>query len=366
MKILIIGPGKLKYMPYAHFYLDSIDCVKNDVHFAYWNRDEKDEDLNSYHEITLHEFKCFIVNNAPLMEKFYKFYRFRRFCKHIIEHNRFDFIIVLHSLSGLMIYDILKKKYIGKFILDYRDSTYERNKYFRHAVGMLNKWSKVSFISSDGFREFLPESELDKTITSHNLLEEDLRHRCYKKNKSDKIRLAFWGFIRHIDINKYLIDRISEDPRFELHYYGREQRDALALKEYVREKGCSNIFFHGEYKPEERYSFVLSTDIIHNIYFDTNALHAMGNKYYDGIIFRIPQVCFPGSQMSKMSETSQVGISLDPRDLDFCDSLYDYYIGIDPISFNASCDNELNRVLKEYYLGQEIIQNIFNNYEPVK
>ena len=43
MRILIIGPGKMKYMPYAHFYLDNIDRNVHDTHVAYWNRDEKVE-----------------------------------------------------------------------------------------------------------------------------------------------------------------------------------------------------------------------------------------------------------------------------------------------------------------------------------
>ena len=41
MKILIIGPGKMKYMPYIHFYLDNINWKAHDMHVAYWNRDEK-------------------------------------------------------------------------------------------------------------------------------------------------------------------------------------------------------------------------------------------------------------------------------------------------------------------------------------
>ena len=45
------------------------------------------------------------------------------------------------------------------------------------------------------------------------------------------------------------------------------------------------MFFHGDYKPEDRYTFVRNTDLIHNIYKDGNMMLAMGNKYYDGLIF---------------------------------------------------------------------------------
>ena len=69
MKVLVIGPGKMKYMPYAHFYLDNIDWNEHEVHVAYWNRDEKDEDLSQYKGLYMHEFRRFMVNDAPLKTK---------------------------------------------------------------------------------------------------------------------------------------------------------------------------------------------------------------------------------------------------------------------------------------------------------
>lgn len=361
MRILIIGPGKLKYMPYAHFYLDNIDQIKNEVHIAYWNRDEKEEDVKSYSNVALHEFKCFMVNDAPLRTKLKCFFKYRQFCVSILKKFDFDFVIVLHSLTGLMIYDILTRKYKELYILDYRDSTYESKSFFRYLVGELVKCSYCTFVSSDAFRKFLPDSEKKKTYTSHNLLEDSLKHRDYEKTSSNRIRVAFWGFIRHVDINKKLIDRIASDNRFELHYYGREQKDAIELKHYVLNNYYKNVFFHGEYNPNDRYEFVKSTDIIDNIYLDSNTFLAMGNKYYDGIIFRIPQVCMVGSYMSQMSQEHGVGCSLDPRDEEFTEKLFQYYNHLDGAVFIDNCDIELNRIMEEYYLGRKILRVLFYN-----
>ena len=357
MKILIIGPGKLKYMPYAHFYLDIIDRDTNEIHLAYWNRDERQEDISRFNGITLHEFKCFMVNDAPLKEKFLMFRKFRLFCKRILKENKFDKLIVLHSLSGLMLFDFLLGKFKYKYILDYRDSTYEHISFFRSLVGEIVKASHCTFVSSDAFRKFLPASESYKIYTSHNLLEESLKHRDYKKKPSDKIRLSFWGFIRYVDINCALIDRIAADDRFELHYYGREQRDAFVLKQYVESKHYKNVFFHGEYNPEDRYEFVKNTDILDNIYLNPNILLAMGNKYYDGLIFRIPQVGYKDAFMTKMSTERGVGIALDPWDDVFCDKLFAYYSTLDRESFNKRCDKELERVYAEYNSGKQLIRD---------
>ena len=344
-------------MPYAHFYLDNIDWEENEVHLAYWNRDEKPEDVSRFEGITLHEFKCFMVNDAPLKEKFQKFKKFRGFCKRLLKGNEFDKLIVLHSLSGLMILDSLLGKFKYKYILDYRDSTYEHNSIFRYLVGKAVKSSHCTFVSSDAFRRFLPASESNKIYTSHNLLEDSLKHRDYKKSTSSKIRLAFWGFIRYVDINTALIDRIAADDRFELHYYGREQHDALVLKEYVGRKQYKNVFFHGEYNPEDRYEFVKNTDILDNIYLNPNTLLAMGNKYYDGIIFRIPQVGYKDAFMTKMSTKCGVGVALDPWEDDFCDRLFTYYSSLNRETFNKHCDEELERVYAEYNSGKKIIKD---------
>lgn len=359
MRILIIGPGKLKYMPYAHFYLDNIDCQKNEVHVAYWNRDEKPEDTSSYRDVSLHEFPLFMVNNAPLKTKFRCFRKFRTFVKGVLKTYLFDFIVVLHSLSGLMIYDVLIKNFKGRFILDYRDSTYEsRSKLFGNAVKNLCRMSRVTFVSSDAFRRFLPEDCADKIYTSHNLLEDSLQHREYQKVPSDKIRMAFWGFIRHFEINRILMDRIAADKSFELHYYGREQKDALDLKEHAKKIGASNVFFHGEYNPDERYEFVKTTDLIHNIYSGANENMAMGNKYYDSIIFRIPQICQVDSFMGKTSVAHQVGFMANPEKDDFCNEVYNYYGSLKKDVFDMSCDTELERILSEYNRGISIIKEL--------
>ena len=54
MKILIIGFGKIKFMPYMNFYLDNIDKNANEVHLLYWNRDLREEDTSALECVTLH------------------------------------------------------------------------------------------------------------------------------------------------------------------------------------------------------------------------------------------------------------------------------------------------------------------------
>lgn len=359
MKILVLGFAKLKIMPYMNFYLENIDRKKNDVHLLYWNRDLKKEDQIKYTDLTFHEFKYYQEDEVKKWQKVKSFCAYRKFALNVIDSYQFDFIIVLHSLPGLLVLDRLVNKYSGKFILDYRDSTYETFYPFKKLVNVLIKHSKCTFTSSDAFRIYFSSKYLYKIFTSHNILNDALNHREYKRVKSSKIRVAFWGMIRHEEINKILIDRLGNDLRFELHYYGREQNIALALKEYVSKNKYTNIFFHGEYNPEDRYEFVKYTDIIHNIYLDTNTQLAMGNKFYDGIIFRIPQVCMVESYMGTLCQKFGIGVAINPNLQNFADLLYDYYSALDMKTFDVNADEVLQKVLGEYNAGVNLIKDIF-------
>lgn len=361
MKILIMGFGKIKFMPYMNFYLDNIDRSKHDVHILYWNRDLQEEDTSHLKGVTLHEFSCYQEDDVSKLSKITSFVKYRRFALKLLKKEKFDFLYVLHSLTGVVVYDYLKKHFKNKLVFDYRDSTYEALPPFKKIVAGLVKLSRVTFVSSDAFRKFLPEEDKEKIITSHNLLVDSLKHRDEKAlygTQSEKIRVAFWGFIRHEEINLQLIKQFGADERFELHYYGREQQIAENLKKYVSDNNIKNVFFHGEYTPEERYEFVKNTDLIHNIYYDSNTLLAMGNKYYDGIIFRIPQLCVAGSFMGELCQKNSTGLQCDPYSESFTEDVYQYYENIDKQAFEKSCDLELQRILSEYTYGSEMIKNI--------
>lgn len=342
-----------------NFYLDNIEQTNNEIHILYWNRDLKKEDTSHLKHVVLHEFKCKQEDDVSRLSKIGSFIKYRNFALSLLKNDQFDFIFVLHSLTGVVIADKLIKQYSNRYIFDYRDSTYEGFTPFKAVVGKLVKSSYATFVSSDAFRSFLPYDEKYKIFTSHNILIDSLAHREDKELygiMSSKIRIAFWGFIRHEEINLKLIDKISKDSRFELHYYGREQQIAKNLKNYVFNHHIDNVFFHGEYNPDDRYKFVRETDLIHNIYYDNNMMLAMGNKYYDGIIFRIPQLCMKGSYMATRSSNAKIGFACNPNDSDFTEQIYRYYTFLDKSEFSETCNRELDRVYAEYLKGITVIR----------
>lgn len=359
MKILLAGFAKVKYMPYLQFYLENIDKEKNEVHLIYWNRDLEEEDLSSLDGVTLHELRCFQEDNVSHKSKIGSFLKYRKFVKSVLKQTKFDFVILLHSMPAVLLSNIWTKKFKNRYFFDYRDSTYERYSFYQHIISKLVVCSRATFTSSDGFRKFFPEDAQNKVYTTHNVLTESLSHRNYSKTPSKKIRLAFWGFLRNEDLNREIITKISRDSRFELHFYGREQQLALRLKEHAASLNSGNVFFHGAYTPPDRYEFAKNTDILHNVYNTSNTMLAMGNKYYDGPIFYIPQLCMNGSFMGKCAANAGIGFECDPYSEDFLDKVYEYYSSLDFDKFRRNCDSELDRILNQYGAAAREVHEAF-------
>lgn len=359
MKILIIGFAKIKYMPYLKIYLENLNRKDNEIHLVYWNRDEKAENLSSVDGLQLHEFKSYQEDEVSKISKTCNFIKFRKFVKSILKDN-FDFIIVLQSVTAVLLFDVLvSKQFKEKFIYDYRDSTYENINVYKKIVEKLVSCSHTTFVSSRGFKKYLPESE--KIKFTHNILSEDLDYlnsQKVEKISSEKIRIGFWGFLREEAVNLKIIEKISQDARFELHYYGREQRTAHNLKKYVLDNGVKNVFFHGEYEPNEKYEFLKKTDIIHNIYSGDKMLSATSNKFYDAVLFKTPQICMPGSYMGNYVSDKKIGFTIDPYNDDFTNEIYEYYQNIDKEILSNNCEKVLEEIIKEQEAVISVIKTI--------
>ncbi|WP_133257564.1 hypothetical protein [Paenibacillus montanisoli] len=360
MKILMIGFTKLAYMPYMNFYLEQLTQSDNEIHLLYWNRDEKDEITLPYKNIILHEFKLYQEDEVSKVRKVKSFIKFRKNAKRLLLNNNFDLVIVMHTVPGVLLNDILFRYYSKRFILDYRDITFEKIGLYKKIVNRLVENSIATFVSSNAFREYLPV--VDNIFTSHNILIDSLDNRdirrC-KSRKSEPIRIRFWGFIRHELINRAIIDGIANDNRFELHYHGREQDTANNLKKHCERNKIKNVYFHGQYNPDERYEFAKETDLIHNIYEnDKMTQPAMANKFYDGITFYIPQLCSTGSFMGTQITKNSIGLSCDPSNKSFADDLFSYYNSIAWSEFEINCDKKLREILMEYQSGTNIIRDI--------
>lgn len=352
MKILLLGFGKIAYMPYMHLYLDNIE--KADFDLIYWDRDGKKDDLPPKKIKNVYKYQAFIEEQLPFKKKFRYFYGYRKFAKKILKKNKYDRIIVLHTTPGLTIMDYLILHYKNKYLLDFRDVSYEHIRFYRNLVGILSNNANKTFVSSDAFRKYLPKK--NKIYTVHNFLNDSINYKSIGNLNTNvkKIKISYWGLVRQVKINKKLMDALGNDKRFELHYYGRIQQDGRDMEKYANEKAYKNIYFHGSYMPSERYEFAKNTNIIHNIY-DVNPVtgNAMGNKYYDSIIFKIPQLCTKDSYMGKLVTSKGLGLELSFEEDNIADLIWEYYTNLNKEQFNQACELSLQKILEE----QEVIKS---------
>jgi len=362
VKIAILGFTKIKYMPYLRFYLDQIDTAKNEVSLLYWERD-KNPDIPFPPGVRCYAFEYPMSDALPLRKKLPGILKYGRYAKSIIKKTRPDFLVILHSTTGISIYRLLTGKYKGKYIFDYRDATYERFEVYGKMVRTIAERAALCFTSSDGFRKYLPTDP--RPLNSHNITDVSFREEMASllpRKKHTPVRLAYWGLLRNQKINEAMIEKLGGDSRFEVHYYGRAQGSMLRLMEESTQK-YGNVFFHGEYKPEDRLEMAKNTDIIHNI-FDLNDKTmpiAMSNKYYDGPLFGLPQLCTKGSHMGALVTKYGIGLECTPFEADFADQVYQYYTELDEKAFLAHCDKELSRVLSEVEFGNQKIKEVLRN-----
>jgi hypothetical protein len=358
MKVLIIGFGNTKYMPYLNFYLNNIPF--DDITIFTWDRD-KTRSLELEDKYKFVYFNQKITNDKNFFFKISSFYKYRKSLLLFLKHNNFDRVIILHTPPAFLIYKFLIKNYKFNFLIDYRDITYEKNYFFRFIINKIISKSYATFISSLGFKKFLSDRQFFITHNIDlNLVNNINNYHNRLKVGTKRIVIRFWGQIRHLNYNIHFINKLSLDDRFELHFHGTNNNTFTKLFNYSKSKKLNNVFFHGEYIPDNRIQFSLNTDLIHNSYdVGKTEQYAMGNKYYDGAIFGIPQICNKFSHMGKRIVQDGLGISIDIKSKDFLNQIYEYFINLDRISFNRNCLSFIEKCMNEQEIAKEKISSFF-------
>lgn len=361
MKILFLTMAKLRYIPYVNFYLDQIDKEKNEIHIIYWDRDGE-PDISLDNRYKLYCYRDDLVDSIPLKNKLPHLYGYRKFAQKVIKILKPDFLVVHYSTTAVLLLDSLILKYRKRYIFDFRDITYEKYAFFRTLVALIQKGAVATFSSSEGFIKYLPIKK--DVYNSHNVeMNEYVPKTVYvfPKEIKDRIRIGYWGLIRAYTPNRAIIEKLGDDPRFELHYYGRAQGKMLELMEWGMDT-YKNVFYHGVYSPEERFGFARNTDLINNVFeADQKTMSlAMSNKFYDGIAFCIPQICTKESVMGKRVEDVGIGMAVDPMTDSLGNDLYYYYNGIKAEQFMQNCKAEKERIDHEMEEAKAIIARFLN------
>lgn len=321
----IVIPCNTHWAPFCLKYQSLIAENGHTYDLIIWNREGISEDPK-FREglIKVIEFDKPDICNDGRIQKVPNFIRFSEFVRKKLTEMQYDGIFFLTTAACTVALNarFLLKNYWGKYWIDVRDCSYE---WFPPYYSLLKKAIRHSYavsISSRAYQSFLPKGEY---IISHNI---DPNLETYRKTlrtqKADIIRISYIGNIAYLDENKKLIDRLKNDSRYQLQYYGS---NAELLQQYCEQSRVENTDFFGRFPYEQTGLFYEKTDIINNVYGSkTKGVQtAISNKMYYAIALAKPIITSPNTYTAEIATAYGFGFVVDFLDTDWPNKLYDWY-----------------------------------------
>jgi len=341
----IVFIGNIENCPYLSKYVKVLESENVSYEVLFWNRSgiAKKYD-NNYISFNLKS----DLKKKPI-NKILDFIKFRKWLTGEVERKKYKKLIILSTLSGVFIYSTLIKEYKYLYIFDIRDYSYEHIKPFKKIEDKIIRNSFFTCISSNAFKNFLTTDISYLLVHNYNSDEIKYKKIFSKKAAESTLNLVFIGGMRYFNHQSSIIDRLKNDNRYNIIYHGRGV-DLDKYKEYCAQNSIKNVRFTGEYDNSNKYKLLEDADILNNSYdmkIGNEVKYAISNKYYDGLIFGIPQLVEVGSYKHDKVSANGLGIGLDVNDENFANKLYEYYHSIDIENFNKSCIDEISRVIED-------------------
>ena len=326
--------------PYLKRYTDEFNKLNVQYEVLFWNRNMRDikvpENYYFYNSV------CDDADSK--IKKTQEFQGFRKWVFFHLKSHKTDGLILLSTLTGVLLFDRLKR-YKNKYIFDIRDYSFEKYWIFRRLEKGIIEDSFFTAISSKGFKAFLPKYDY---IIAHNFNRNEMIENA-KFTRSDGVINFVWnGTIRYFDFQKKYLDALANDSRFMMIYHGKGER-LECFRAYCEEKGIKNVEFTGPYDNNKKYELLKNAHILNNCYggdYGDELRYAVSNRFYDGLIYRIPQVVEEGGYKASLVSSLEIGLPKD-ADATFADKIYAYYMSIDDKTFENHCESALQEIIKE-------------------
>jgi len=341
--VALVFCGDLKYCPYINRYIERLENAHMDYKVYFWNRSKFDMNLSEHY---VYYDQASDLTRGKI-QKLLDFVKFRRWLIQQLKNNQHEKIVALSTLTGVFLGSFLYKRKKGSYIFDVRDYSYEHIKPFYFIEKKVVENSAFTAISSGGFRSFLPEGEY---VIAHNFNRTDIVDGAKFEKTKGKINFVWNGVVRYFEFQKYYLDALKNDSRFNIVFHG-DGPELKLYQDYCSENGFTNVTFTGSYNNTDKLALLKTAHILNNCYgYTQNAgnklKYAVSNRFYDGMIYHIPQLVEPEGYKPEWANAAGIGVAFPP-DKGFADKLYAYYQEIDVNVFDSNCEKELLRVISE-------------------
>lgn len=303
MKIALICPSNMLYMPYVDNYTKIFD--ETDVDYCVINWDRFKIEKNS--EFTYRDSKI------GHQRSFLDYFKYSRFVLNILKKNKYDKVVVFGIQLVFFLKSHLIKEYSNKYIIDIRDHN-RIVKYFN--IEKLIDHSNFTVLSSPGYKEWLPKS--NKYIINHNTKIESLDELIEVdgdiKNK-DIINTNYIGSIRDCKINIDFINSLKNKKHIALNFHG-EGAINKDIENHVTNQTIGNVKLTGRYEKEQESELYKSSDLI-NILIPNDSINSrtlLPNRLYNAAIYGKPILAFDGTYLSEIVKKYNLGIVVESFD----------------------------------------------------
>lgn len=302
MKVALICPSNMLYMPYVNSYITILNTLNIDYIIILWDRFniEKDEEKLIYRD-----------KKEGHQRNFYDYLKYKKFILQRLKEIKYDKIIIFTLQLGYFLKKYLIDNYEGRYILDIRDY----NKIFKvSSFKKLINYSYSTVLSSPGYKSWLPQS--DKYIINHNTFIRNLDElRAIKNIRNNvEIKISTIGVIRHWNVNSDFINSMKNKEPFNLVFHG-EGTINEKLKNYIKEHEINNVEIYGRYKKEDEGMLYKNTDMVNLLLYDNiNTKGVLANRYYNAVIYGKPLLTLKGTYQAEQIEKYDLGLVVDSLD----------------------------------------------------
>lgn len=349
MKIAILSCANLSRAQYIYKYLHLLDLYNCEYDVIFWNRTLESIDIDC--KANFISYDQFIDSYKPLKEKIGAYIKFAQFVNKTINQNKYDKLIILTTPMAISVLIQCFGKYRKKYLFDFRDLTKEFFYPYKKVVQKIANNSELFITSSPGYLNYFVTKKISNYALCHNTFSEIAFKQNLKLNKSDIIRISYWGAIRQVDYNKKICELFGNDKRFIFSYHG--DGAYKELKKFCEDKGFENIYFTGRYGLQDIQKFAEETDILFNAYeTDFVTTPSLAVKVYDSIEYRLPLVISQGTFMETyLKDTNYTFLFEASRDK--IDELYNWYKSLDEQLVNKDFNAMYDQVEKDDVIFQE-------------
>ena len=361
-KYCIVSFCNIYILPYAKIYIDRIIQSGAECILLFWDRDNVNGNNDIFPKCIK---KCYEYKFTNSSTKYDRLKGYKGAIKYFIKdlsNNHYDGVIFLQTHAAVASYNVLKKLYKNRYIVDIRDWTLENIYIYRNFEKKCIQNSYKTVISSPAYKSFLPDGDY---VVAHNytpiddLTVKKIREECQIRKNTKQLSISFIGTIRFLEMNKKILNIFSNDNRFRMGYYGT---GAEALEDYCLKNNIKNVDFFGSFPPEKTSEFYMKTNIINNLYGNHNKYldYALSNKLYYSAQFYIPIIVCPQTYMEDISSKYNMGFVFDVNKDNEKDRLYEWFQMLDLDKFKNGCDCFLKKVKEDNEVFYRLIDDFID------